>query len=134
MYSLPTEAQWEYACRAGSTTKYCYGDGEAELGDYAWFDKNSEKSTHPVGSKKPNRWGLYDMHGNAWEWCADWYNDTHYGASLTDDPAVPSSGASRVLRGGSWNNSPDYSRSAIRNRRAPAIRISFTGFRVSRTP
>ena len=133
-YSLPTEAQWEYACRAGSTTKYCYGDGEAELGDYAWFLENSGMSTHPVGSKKPNRWGLYDMHGNAWEWCADWYDDKYYGESLAGDPAGPSSGTSRVLRGGSWGYSPFFNRSANRFWYTPANRYYSTGFRVSRTP
>ena len=133
-YSLPTEAQWEYACRAGSTTKYCYGDGDAELGEYAWFEKNSGSSTHPVGSKKPNQWGLYDMHGNAQEWCADWYDAKYYGESRADDPTGPSSGTSRVLRGGSWGGAPSRSRSANRGGGSPAFRSFGPGFRVSRTP
>jgi hypothetical protein len=99
-FSLPTEAQWEYACRAGSTGKYCFGDAEGRLGDYAWFDGNSRYKTHPVGEKKPNAWGLYDMHGNVWQWCADWHDADFYGRSPGDDPTGPSSGSNRALPGG----------------------------------
>ena len=84
-FMLPSEAQWEYACRAGSSSKYCFGDAEEELGDYAWYDKNSEGRTHPAGRKKPNAWGLYDMHGNVWEWCQDWWAD-NYASDAVSDP------------------------------------------------
>ena len=104
---LPTEAQWEYACRAGTTTKHSFGDDDSKLGDYAWYSENTlkvdEKYAHPVARKKPNAWGLYDMHGNVWEWCADWYDEKYYSASANGvDPAGPVSGKRRVLRGGSW--------------------------------
>lgn len=116
-YSLPTEAQWEYACRAGSTTAYCFGDNETLLCDYAWYYRNSENTTHPVKLKKPNAWGLYDMHGNIWEWCQDLYE----------------SGSYRVLRGGGWANFAQYVRSAYRYRGTPGDRRSDVGFRLVRT-
>ena len=96
-------AQWEYACRAGSKTRYCFGDDESKLGDYAWYGKNSDNKTHPVGEKKPNAWGLYDMHGNVLEWCQDWWKDGYYNESPVDDPTGPATGAIRMDRGGSWS-------------------------------
>ncbi len=132
-YRLPTEAEWEYACRAGTTTRFSFGDDEARLGDYAWYDDNSGNSTHPVGQKRPNPWGLYDMHGNVWEWCADRYAEDYYAESPPDDPVGPSSGLVRVLRGGSWNYGPNYARSADRSRYTPVLRFANDGFRAART-
>ncbi len=130
-YRLPTEAEWEYACRAGSTTRFCFGDEEAELEDYAWYEENSEGKTHPVGQKQPNAWGLYDMHGNVWEWCQDWYGD--YPAGPVTDPRGPDTGEYRVLRGGSWGNDSRNLRSAVRDYNNPDFRHYNFGFRVART-
>lgn len=129
--SLPGEAQWEYACRAGSKGEYCCGDSEAGLGEYAWYDKNSGNTTHPVGEKKPNAWGFYDMHGNVWEWCADWYDGGYYSNSPAQDPTGPSSGAVRVFRGGSWLSFAGICRSAIRIGITPSYRFTNYGFRVA---
>ena len=131
VYRLPTEAEWEYACRAGTTTVYSFGDSDSELGDYAWYDKNSGKTTHPVGGRKPNAWGLYDMHGNVWEWCQDRYGDLPSG-SVTD-PLGASSGSDRVYRGGSWSNFSGICRSAFRIRFTPVNRNLTSGFRVLRS-
>ena len=108
-YRLPTEAEWEYACRPQSpetATKYPFGDDDDDLSSYAWFDKNSDGKTHPVGQKKPNRWGLYDMQGNVWEWCQDWYSDKYYTFAPESDPPGPASASLRVFRGGGWAASP----------------------------
>jgi formylglycine-generating enzyme required for sulfatase activity len=135
-FALATEAQWEYACRAGSTTRYCFGDDDAPLGDYAWYDDddNSGSKTHPVGKKKPNAFGLYDMHGNVEEWCADWYDEGYYAKSPADDPTGPTTGSARVFRGGYWGGTPKYSRSASRGYNGPWERDLFLGLRVSRVP
>ena len=123
---LPTEAEWEYACRAGSTSDYCFGDDD-RLGDYAWYPRNSGYKTHPVGQKKPNAWGLYDMHGNVWEWCSDWYDAAYYAESPGKDPKGPSTGQERVVRGGSWFLTVE---SAYRIKCLPSDRIDDHGCRV----
>ena len=127
--ALPTEAQWEYACRAGSTGRYSFGDEERELEKYAWYDKNSHSKTYAVGEKLPNAWGLYDVHGNVWEWCQDWYGKFTK-ASITD-PTGPAKGRSRVLRGGSWLDPARHLRSACRDGGVPGLRISHLGFRIA---
>jgi len=133
---LPTEAEWEYACRAGSRTRFSHGDDpdSLELGDYAWDNKNpsdrDEKYAHAVGQKKPNLWGLHDMHGNVYEWCGDWYGKDYYGQSPANDPRGPGSGTYRVLRGGSWFNPTRFCRVALRYRYTPDFRIHSFGFRI----
>jgi len=132
-FRLPTEAEWEYACRAGSKTRFSFGDSDSVLGDYAWYGSNSGGKTQPVGQKKPNAWGLYDMHGNVWEWCADWFGSYSSGAST--DPQGAGSGGRRVVRGGSWHGiATDSFRCAYRTDRAPSDRNVFYGFRCARTP
>ena len=134
-FQLPTEAQWEYACRAGTTTRHYFGDEETGLGEYAWYLANSGGKTHPVGEKKPNAWGLYDMHGNVLDWCGDWYDGGYYASSPTDDPTGPSRGSLRVHRGGSWGSPPPgYCRSARRDWGTPDSRRNDLGFRVARVP
>jgi formylglycine-generating enzyme required for sulfatase activity len=133
-FVLPTEAQWEYACRAGSTKRYCFGDEESGLGEYAWYAANSNGKTHPVGEKKPNAWGLYDMHGNVWEWCQDWYDAGYYAKSPTGDPTGSRGGLGRVGRGGSWHGPAGFCRSAARDGDGPGDRNSNLGFRVARVP
>jgi formylglycine-generating enzyme required for sulfatase activity len=133
-YRLPTEAEWEYACRAGTETRWSFGNDEKDLGDYAWYDKNAygigERYPHQVGLKKPNAFGLYDMHGNVWEWCHDYYVKDYYQQSPGKDPTGPAQGSFRVLRGGSWDRSSRSTRSADRS-----IRNGFpnnVGFRLVR--
>ena len=132
VYRLPTEAEWEYACRAGTTTKYSFGDDESEFGDYAWHDENADDKTHPVGGKKPNAWGLYDMHGNVWEWCQDWYGD--YPSGTVTDPMGATSSSRRVSRGGGWLNPAEGCRSAGRYGLGPSGRDYDFGFRVCLSP
>lgn len=125
---LPYEAEWEYACRAGATTKYYWGD---ELnGDYAWYDDNSGSKTHPAGQKKPNAFGLYDMSGNVWEWCMDWYSESYYVNSPSNNPGGPGGGEYRVIRGGSWFNDVKSLRSFCRNYLRPGLRTHALGFRL----
>jgi formylglycine-generating enzyme required for sulfatase activity len=131
-FQLPTEAQWEYACRAGSSTKYCYGDEESRLGEYAWYDDNSEHKTHPVGEKKPNAWGLYDVHGNIWQWCEDRFGGGYYAKSPVDDPPGPAAGSDRALRGGAWGSYARSCRSSSRLALTPMYRDENLGFRVAR--
>jgi formylglycine-generating enzyme required for sulfatase activity len=153
-FSLPTEAQWEYACRVGSTSAYCFGDAWTELEEYAWFSghkdwdeqKNSEeyknktlskfgRTTHPVGTKKANAWGLHDMHGNVWEWCEDWldwYGD--YPQNAVVDPTGAASGSFRVFRGGGWYIHAKRCRSVYRSSGAPEDRYIVLGLRLSLVP
>ena len=132
VYRLPTEAEWEYACRAGTTTQFSFGDDESDLGDYAWYDDNSDGKTHPVGEKLPNAWGLYDMHGNVREWCQDRFGD--YPSGSVTDPSGATSGSDRVYRGGSWYDYAGYRRSANRGRFRPSLRDINDGFRVCLSP
>lgn len=127
-YKLPTGAQWEYACRAGSSTEYCFGDDVGRLDETAWYGDNSDKEAHPVAKKKPNAWGLYDMHGNVWEWCSDWYGGYLPGSAT--DPQGADSGTVRVLRGGCMLSLVSCCRSAERLRGAPSVTGSILGFRV----
>ena len=152
-YRLPTEAEWEYACRAGSASMYSFGDSATELRNYAWFADNSGDSafdsaiiwatdpdhysqkvlangcqTHPVGTKKPNAWGLYDMHGNVCQWCADWYGE--YPEGDATDPTGPANGTARILRGGTWADRPAICTASYRGSFAPDTHFSGVGFRV----
>ncbi len=132
-FRLPTEAEWEYACRAGTTTQYSFGDNEKELVDYGWFGDNSGGQTQPVRVKLPNQWGLYDMHGNVWEWCQDWYDEQYYQNSPMSNPTGPPQGACRVSRGGSWDRSTGGCRSAYRDGGDPEARNIYRGFRLARS-
>ena len=126
-YRLPTEAEWEYAARAGTA-----GDTTRNLDSLAWYHGNSGGQTHPVGQQQPNAWGLYDMLGNVWEWCQDWYDANYYGNSPTEDPRGPSSGSNRVLRGGSWSGGAGVVRVAYRDGGSPDSRTDGIGFRCVR--
>ena len=128
-YRLPTEAEWEYACRAGTTTRWCMGDDPAELDKFAWIRDQTGCTTHPVGGKKPNLFGLYDMHGNVWEWCLDRFEP--YSGEPVVDPMGASSGPARILRGGACTRAEvDRTRSAARLNRKPSYRYHKYGFRV----
>jgi formylglycine-generating enzyme required for sulfatase activity len=118
-YRLPTEAEWEYACRAGTTTTYFFGDDESKLKAYAWFEDNSGGKPRPVGQKPANPWGLYDMHGNVWEWCNDFYKVDYYQESPRENPRGPETGETKVLRGGAWKFSAESCRSGYRYNENP---------------
>jgi formylglycine-generating enzyme required for sulfatase activity len=131
-YRLPTEAEWEYAARAGTTSVYSFGDEAADLARYAWYERNSAGGeASPVGQKKPNAWGLYDMHGNVWEWVQDWYLDIYYSSSPSSDPIGPSSGWDRVCRGGNLDMIAELCRAAVRFHPAPVNRVDGLGFRLA---
>jgi formylglycine-generating enzyme len=132
-YRLPTEAEWEYACRAGADTLFSFGNYPANLDQYGWFADNSNESTHAVGRKKPNLWGLCDMHGNVSEWCLDRYASDFYRRSPDADPEGPGAGALRVVRGGSWGDKIANVRCAARTGKRPDQHSDGTGFRVVRT-
>jgi formylglycine-generating enzyme required for sulfatase activity len=132
-YRLPTEAEWEYAARAGATTAYSFGDDPALLGEYAWYIDNSEGSTHPVGQRKPNAWGLYDMHGNVWEWVQDWYAKSYYQHSPARDPlGSDEEKAAKVVRGGAWDIIPKHARITYRYAHARGKHDIGRGFRCAR--
>lgn len=127
---LPTEAEWEYACRAGTTTRFNGGDQNTDLALLGWYHENSADGTYAVGGKAANAWGLYDMHGNVWEWCADWYGNNYYAGSPEADPTGPATGRQHVLRGGSWHFAPKFCRSSSRVFVNPDAYINGFGFRV----
>ena len=133
-FALPTEAQWEYACRAGSERHFCFGGDKPGLHEYGWHLENSLSKTHPVGGKKPNSWGFYDMHGNVAEWCRDWYAWTYYENSVPADPGGPASGTARVVRGGFWGASAWRSRSAYRDHNSPRRFGRHLGLRICLLP
>jgi formylglycine-generating enzyme required for sulfatase activity len=139
-YRLPSEAQWEYACRAGSAGRFGFGPSdtviprgrdEKALYDYGWFGGNSEGMAHAVGGKRANVWGLYDMHGNVWQWCQDWYDKDYYATSPVDDPGGPPGGTQHVIRGGAWLSPVWFSRPAYRDIIGPGGHGGILGLRVS---
>jgi len=131
-YLLPSEAEWEYACRAGTTTRYSFGDDESKLNEYGWYDKNSGSETHPVGQKNPNPWNLYDMHGNVFEWVQDRWHDNYEGAPSDGSAWEDGSSSIRVIRGGCWFRNARFCRSADRDGNNSDNHISFVGFRLLR--
>ena len=138
-YRLPTEAEWEYACRAGTDADRFFAGGERVLGRYAWYGANAVKKTHPVGGKQPNAWGLHDMYGNVAEWCNDYYAPDYFKASPEKNPRGPAGTRLMVVRGGAWNSSPHWCRSAARGGEDPRVHdVCFTpdslGFRCVRKP
>ena len=133
LYRLPSEAEWEYACRAGTSTRWSFGDDEDQLEDYAWYNGNNDPwGTKAVGGKLANGWGLYDMHGNVWEWVQDWYGGNYYNSSPRVDPRGPTSGSGRVIRGGYFHDSAQSVRSAGRSNPSPDARSGIIGVRLVR--
>jgi len=140
-YRLPTEAEWEYACRAGSPAEYAGGDAPARLAEAAWFKDARVRRPQPVGLKAPNAWGLYDMHGNVWEWCNDFYAKDYYRESPPEDPRGPATGETRVVRGGCWNSRAPMCRAAYRGDEDPGYTDAcfapdvsgFLGFRCAKS-
>lgn len=131
-YRLPTEAEWEYACRAGTTNRFSFGDDPKAAERFAWTLENSESMSHPVGAKEPNAWGFHDMHGNVWEWCLDWFGP--FPETAATNPAGPASGKFKVFRGGGWNQELEFARSGNRFMMSPSNGIYFVGFRVAIGP
>ncbi|MBN2290100.1 MAG: formylglycine-generating enzyme family protein [Candidatus Glassbacteria bacterium] len=129
-FRLPTEAEWMYAACAGSATDFHTGPGEGDLARAGWYSKNSGQHPHPVGLKEPNAWGLYDVHGNLWEWCNDWFGERYYRDSPVTSPAGPAGGTVRVVRGGGWLSDAFYCRSNCRAYSSPGVRRPDIGFRV----
>ena len=127
-YRLPTEAEWEYAARAGTGTSWSFGSAPAKLTAFAWFKKTARGKPRPVAQRKPNPWGLHDMHGNVWEWCNDFYDVDAYGEDAVTDPRGPASGETKVLRGGCWNSEPDACRSAYRYNENPGYADACFGY------
>ena len=132
-YRLPTEAEWEYAARAGSESSYTFGSDTKILNQYAWYRNNSGGETHPVGQLNANAWGLYDMHGNVHEWCQDWFDRKYYSKSPSNAPLGPSTGLAKTLRGGDWGSEDWYCRCASRSLSSPDRRSNRLGFRLIST-
>lgn len=129
VYRLPYESEWEYACRAGSTNQFHFGNDPDLAGDFAWTGENGDGAPHPVGTKRPNAWGLHDMHGNVWEWCLDWF--APYPAEPLTDPTGPPTGKFKLFKGGGWNQDAEYARASSRFMMSPSNGIHFVGFRIA---
>jgi formylglycine-generating enzyme required for sulfatase activity len=132
-YRLPTEAEWEYACRAGTSTRYSFGDDRESLGESGWYEENSGSRTHPVGQKGANALGLFDLHGNVCEWCWDGFDERSYAGAPAEDPSGRARVPDRVIRGGGWGSEPRGCRSAFRSWSAPGYRSNSIGFRLARS-
>jgi formylglycine-generating enzyme required for sulfatase activity len=129
VYRLPYESEWEYACRAGATNQFHFGDNPDQADAYAWTGENGDAKTHPVGQKLPNAWGLHDMHGNVWEWCFDWF--AAYPAQPLTDPVGPPTSKYKLFKGGGWNQDAQFGRASSRFMMSPSNGIHFVGFRVA---